>query len=358
MLWIAVALADPPEDEEGVRDAMASHWRIGVELRDAVVRGRLGEARRLAATLDVDVGADAPAVVAEAASWIRPFVRGLEHAPDLRTAASQVALMGAACGSCHRQQGVEQSFVPPEPPSTGSIMEKHITGASWMWAGLVASDDALFQRGAATFSFPMQSGGNPDHLEALSRRARTAAGPLRTSAYGALLASCAGCHTAVVTQRPPDVLVAHMHERLTLVGQAREAVRDGRRREWSGAGRALATLDTPPDLQHGPWAPWMDQLEQLAFRLSTTRDREEAAELLGRVALHCGACHTAIGEGPRVPREDELDGSVSGEDLLWLGLLSGNDATWALGAREAGMPGVADVVPYQRPGVYAQFLAR
>ncbi|MCA9569562.1 MAG: hypothetical protein KC656_17065, partial [Myxococcales bacterium] len=246
----------------------------------------------------------------------------------------------------------------PPPPASGNAMDRHKAGAAWMWAGLVSSDDAVFQKGASLFVFPLEGAPVPAELRIPVEQAQQAAGAWRATAYGSLLATCASCHASVVTERPPDVLAAEMHERFALLGRAREAVREGRRRDWRDAAGELGALEGPLELTEGAWAPWMDQLRRLAGRLELADDREQAAVALGRVAQHCGACHTAIGEGPHAPREDELDDHEGPEELLWLGLLTGDDALWIRGAEASGMPGIGKAAPLERPALYGQVLVR
>lgn len=355
MWWVAMAAAEP--DAEAVRDAMADHWQVAEDVREAVMRGDLPRARELAAGWPRPQrdGADA-GLVADADERLSPFIASVVRAQTLSEAASRVALLGAACGACHEEQGRDRSFLAPtEPPR--NLMERHATGAAWMWAGLVGAEDTLFQRGATTFEIPVMAGGRvPFELQEPVDRARAAAGANRASAYGDLLGVCANCHDEAGRGAVPDILTAEMHDRYGLMLAARTAVGEGRRKDWQKAGNALATLEGPASLVTGPWEPWLTQLSSMAWRLQGTDDAEEAGVLLGSIAMHCGACHRAIGEGPTPPTRDALGPGTSGAALLWLSLLTAEDEAWGLGVELLERPDLVQVPYTDRASVFATFL--
>jgi hypothetical protein len=156
-----------------------------------------------------------------------------------------------------------------------------------------------------------------------------------------LIAVAAGCHPGGTSVPGPQS--ARMTEHFTRAGQLYAAVAAGNLD--SVRDRAQAILDH----ESGEGLParsmgYVDELRSFTSLAARAPDVESAAIAVARVGAACGACHTALKEGPRyhpdqlTPPPDEA--AVAGRmhrhrwaaDRLWEGLIGPSDASWRAGA--------------------------
>jgi hypothetical protein len=106
---------------------------------------------------------------------------------------------------------------------------------------------------------------------------------------------------------------------------------------------AIWAVESVPGL--GPEAdPYIRVVREHARQIRDASTYGQAAQATGRLAAACGACHQALGGGPRlqyrledVPAGAGLDRHATrhawAADRLWEGLLGPSDDGWQLGAR-------------------------
>ncbi len=188
---------------------MAGRYGRATELRDALVRGDLGEARTIARDLA------RPARLEGLPASARPHVLGVPlHAQEvadattLLDASSAFGSLMAACGACHGATGVRLSTPSaplPAPPGRHGAMREHARAVETMWEGLLLGATPRFDEGArqlaeAPLTAPERTAA-PD-LRALAERARSAARAstrgadlaARAEQFGIVLSTCAECH--------------------------------------------------------------------------------------------------------------------------------------------------------------------
>jgi cytochrome c553 len=194
----------PPAPE---RSDMAEHDELGFQARAAVVAGDLPEARSAMSLL---ASRPFPGTHPELVGPLLDEARAGERAPDLEAAGLAVGRIAAACGKCHTLHPARRY-----PPSgyeegdrdLGDRMTRHGWAIDAMWQGLVEPSDLAWQAGARALAAKdlMAVPGFPDDPDArawaprLAESARAAASAApegRPSAYGRVIATCAGCHRA------------------------------------------------------------------------------------------------------------------------------------------------------------------
>ncbi len=153
------------------------------------------------------------------ATWT-PFVLELmdaaaavKAASDPLRAAMGIARMGAACGRCHRAQGLKLGLTWDDPPRESMDPRIHMLRHQWaterFWDGLVSADDRGWQAGAHIFfeaslhSDEMTTGAKIDpHVQMLADRLhdfgqeaeRATDVEARVALYAQLVGTCARCH--------------------------------------------------------------------------------------------------------------------------------------------------------------------
>ncbi len=149
----------------------------------------------------------------------RPYIdavtdaaRQIEAAGDVRAATGLFALLGVQCARCHDAAGAKIELVAPAGAGTGRLgMAEHQQAALNMWDGLVASSDAHWIAGAeALTAVPLTMvarAATPGFEEDVddvakvrlyARRALEAKGrTARAEVFGALLGTCAHCHSVL-----------------------------------------------------------------------------------------------------------------------------------------------------------------
>lgn len=203
---------------EGVTPAQAhmyAHFDRAGELHDAIMKGRLSQAKdaaRWIASHQERQGFSGRSVYFQDA--MQAFASEVDRATTLKDAANAAARMGQACGDCHREHEVQPRFligsVPPSGSGPQAEMVRHVWGEERMWEGLVGSGDQAWQSGAEA----IQSGWLNTQEIVSSPHDRTAIRDLvmqvyelageathahdsndRARIFGEFLYACAECHS-------------------------------------------------------------------------------------------------------------------------------------------------------------------
>jgi cytochrome c553 len=210
-----VPALEAPVDGRAWRDAM---HRAGGSLgpaRDALIAGRLDDARAHLAAIRAGLPEPTPPADAGHIADLRAAVElalGDDTLPELALGTTRAA---RACGSCHAAHTAGPPLTPlpplPEGADQAALMRRHAWAADRMWEGLLAGVPDRWAVGAgALLEHPLRSLTRPDgsappeNVSALQRRLeqlgaeglRVADDDVRAELGGAVLATCSVCHAA------------------------------------------------------------------------------------------------------------------------------------------------------------------
>lgn len=206
------------------RLAMAARAQALGDARDALVRGRLDEARAGMAALAALP--TPPQLPAEGAPWLRAIeqaARSGAQAADARSLAVAVAQVANQCGGCHQTVSAPVHLPHPGPvpgvlsgeggPAGDPGMARHMALQQWalerMWAGLILPSPEAWAESLRAFALVDVDDlrGEVDPAEEARLRAITAAQRARVQAglsddnpdtradlYGTILGACLDCH--------------------------------------------------------------------------------------------------------------------------------------------------------------------
>lgn len=209
---------DPAEDQSAKAELaadMSEHFSRATTLQQALIDGDLERVHASAKWMtEHDDPKAMPASASADLEAMRAAAKQALDAPDLAAAAKASASMAHTCGSCHARLGTGPKFgaagSPTPAPDTVSHMLRHQWAAQRMHEGLVGPSDESWKAGAAALAeVPLEAcdvdaGGvlTDDLVElrhdvhALGSKAASATdSTARVEVYGALLATCASCHT-------------------------------------------------------------------------------------------------------------------------------------------------------------------
>lgn len=210
----AAGPANEPDPE--LRAHMQRSFSAAVTARDALIDGDLPGAIRAGDTLaNMDYARVMPPDWMQWVGRMQERARELGIAPNLGTAAQELAQLALVCGDCHDQHRAAKARVaePPHPRSDPSEhiedqMLRHQVGAEQMWDGLVFASEDAFRSGTlsltrAAFTAPEHADEAVDpafaarieEVRALARQAGAATTfEERGRVYGELITRCATCH--------------------------------------------------------------------------------------------------------------------------------------------------------------------
>ena len=195
-----------PEDAPAVRFEMDEHYMDVWAIKDAVVDGELDTVAELAERLAArEREADHPSSWDPHVQHVVTHAEALTKGDDLGVAASGVAQLGAACGGCHSDLGVQVTFDDTVEPdmdddSSAASMQRHQWAVDRMWEGLVGPSDWAWEHGAELIVHAPGCAETPDGpgcaaMATLGPQAVAAADEnARVDVYGKLLGTCAACH--------------------------------------------------------------------------------------------------------------------------------------------------------------------
>lgn len=191
----------PQQQTQSTHAFMRDHAKQAEELRNAVISGRFDLIHRVSAVLASD-------------SWsenlrpeYRPHVAAVQHAASaaldarsVQAAGAALGKLGAACASCHVEQGG-----PPQPPSDAPLskgvgtMAMHAAAEQALWEGLFTPSATAWKRGAERLAGAPELGSDVEDVNALGQELNdlaraAAAGPPRADVYGSITATCSTCH--------------------------------------------------------------------------------------------------------------------------------------------------------------------
>ena len=202
---------------EGPAAPQPAHTRDQViaanDLQLAVSRGRLVEARDLAAVVATAVPAD-----------VRDPADRIAQTADLSTAAIELGRLAGACGSCHATAGVTAEVrartAPAASTSLAAQMTRHAWGVARLWEGVTGPADRAWTDGAGVIaetpcdvSTVMHGKPNVQAFELAEQlrdqgiRASSASDlTARANLYGEVMSTCASCHQVL---RPHPIVDTH-----------------------------------------------------------------------------------------------------------------------------------------------------
>jgi cytochrome c553 len=209
------SLGCTPKTGPDVAPRMRGHFARAGELYAAVAAGDLAAVRVQAEAMrDEETGAGMSARARTYIEQLNAFAGLAARAPDVGTAASAVARVGATCGSCHRAMKRGPAYQPGSGPPAGAApvtarMIRHRWAADRLWEGLIGPSDTAWTAGAsALIDAPLYTDALTRDVEqyepvtaltwtvhdigarALMESDLTA----RAALYGQLLGTCAHCH--------------------------------------------------------------------------------------------------------------------------------------------------------------------
>ncbi len=168
-----------------------AHFEEIGPLRHATITADLEAVRALAPDLDGGVRtAGAGAAGAEAEADLHSAAGLLMIAVDAREAGEGLAAVAAACGACHRAEGVELAL-----PALGhGVALGHGRAADALWWSLLAGEPALAEPALrALAASPITAAPDPRGEWAAEVRRTAAAGDARET-LATMFAHCTNCH--------------------------------------------------------------------------------------------------------------------------------------------------------------------
>lgn len=206
---------DRPSEVEMVA-AMEAHYEVVILAHDALLQGDLERFRsQLALALDRSLPATSPEAWLPFHEKLRDAARGGANVADLDGAASTLAEVVLACGTCHAALGTGPIYPTPAPDDGDTIVESAMREHQWaterLWEGVTGPWDDAWERGANSLAASQTfADANPDLIltDELQRRdqalreigaeaALTTELDERAALYGRLLATCGGCHQLI-----------------------------------------------------------------------------------------------------------------------------------------------------------------
>ncbi|HTV17329.1 MAG TPA: hypothetical protein VMG12_01620 [Polyangiaceae bacterium] len=191
----------PKQQTQTTRAFMRDHAKEAEEMRHAVIAGRFDLIHRASAAMAAD--AWTPQLRPDYLPHVAAVRKAASAALDARSmpaAGAALGELGAACASCHREQGG-----PPQPPSVEPLsdgvgtMAVHAAAEQALWEGLFTPSDATWTRGAERLAEAPELASDVEEVNALGRELHdlaleATAGPPRAELYGSIVATCSSCH--------------------------------------------------------------------------------------------------------------------------------------------------------------------
>lgn len=212
MLLITAAFAAEPAAP--LAPQMHERYALLEEAREAVIHGRLADARAAAKKLAKYRAAALPAEWAPLVEAVNREALALASASDLIDASGRTAQVADACAACHvathgGPDPAQLAAIPPQGWTEGTNMKLHAWATDVLWFGLLARSDEEWLKGANELAAepiplkfpepPLQEGRTQLELRlyVLAGSARALTTPEeRTTLYGQMLETCAECHSA------------------------------------------------------------------------------------------------------------------------------------------------------------------
>ncbi len=215
VVLVAGSMGCAPKTGPEVAPRMRGHYSRAGELNAAVATGNLAEARVQAEAIRREETGQGMAARARAyIEQLNAFAGLAARAPDVATAGSAVARLGATCGSCHKAMKRGPRYLVAAGPPAGAApvatrMQRHRWAADRLWEGLIGPSDTAWRAGAGVlYDAPLYTDALTRDVEQyepvtelawtvhdVGARALMASDPAtRAELYGQLLGTCARCH--------------------------------------------------------------------------------------------------------------------------------------------------------------------
>ena len=204
-----------PRSGPEVVPRMIGHYENVGRLHTEAAAGRLRGVHTVASELLArESGEGLPDHLASHVDELRTYAALAARAPDPTSAASAVARVAAACGSCHKSTKRGPTYeVRTGPPGADNAlatrMIRHTWAADRLWDGLVGPSDESWRAGASVLrDAPLFTDALTQDVaqyepvtklawtvHELGARANSARDQsVRAALYGELLGTCASCH--------------------------------------------------------------------------------------------------------------------------------------------------------------------
>jgi hypothetical protein len=213
---VAARPASQAVKADAAREAyMQGHFAQVMAVHEAVIRGDLVEAHRLASWLATQGGPDSlPAGSAPHVAAMREAAGRTAAASSVLEAALGTAAMLKTCGDCHRAVGTMPAAPLELPLPAGRKIVGHMLAhqhaADQMLQGLVVPSNSLWRQGASDLSTPpldddlkgdaklgREAKASERRIHVLAGEARRVEAPAaRAVFYAQILARCADCHAS------------------------------------------------------------------------------------------------------------------------------------------------------------------
>jgi len=186
------------------RRYMLTHYADTVNLRRALVAGKLGEVHAAAAAVAKDEWT--PRLRGDYKPYldaVRVAARAAQTASSAAASAAALGKLGEACAACHLKFGGPGSPVAPEQLSDGvdPSMVAHAVATDRLWEGLIFPSDTSWASGMEVLlDAPKLDSDVADvaaaahHLRDLARKGKSTEVGQRGQIFASVLTTCAGCH--------------------------------------------------------------------------------------------------------------------------------------------------------------------
>ena len=164
---------------------------------------------------------------------------------------------------------------------------------------------------------------------------------MHTHTHPVVRASAALAMAALLACGAPESSADHMEQHFEQVDAVMTAVIAGDLAAVKQPAGWLASHE-PAEGLPGDWEPFVTDMQAAARLAEGATDVATAAVATGEMALLCGACHAAVGQGTAFafmaqPEETGVTGHMKRHawalDQLWQGLIGPSDESWQRGAQ-------------------------
>ncbi len=197
----------PPQQTRTTQSFMREHASDALDMRRAVIAGRLDQLHRSAAVVASDTWS--PHLRPDYLPHVTAVRNAASTALDARSmneAGAALGALGAACAGCHRDNGGPPQLTAIDAlPSGAGSMAAHVAAEHALWEGLVTPSPASWKRGAESMVAAPELASDVEDVAALAQQVRdlarqAAAGEPRGDEYGKIMATCANCHRRLDVQ--------------------------------------------------------------------------------------------------------------------------------------------------------------
>jgi cytochrome c553 len=202
--------------------AMEAHYSAAILAHDALLHGELPAFKaQLAEVASQELPATAPEAWKPLHEPLQSAAAAAADASDLPAAATVMASVVLACGTCHASLGAGPVYPAPAPDEADTPLQEEMREHQWgterLWEGVTGPWDNAWERGAAEIASTRVFADRKSDaklseelqlreaaLRAIGQEAQEATAlDARAAVYGRLLATCGGCHETAGVDFPP-----------------------------------------------------------------------------------------------------------------------------------------------------------